>query len=92
MHVDFYQVEMAEKMKVKVPIVLVGESPATSEKENTIVQTLDELSIECLPGNIPDHIEVDISSLTPDEEVEEEVPAPKVEETAEEEKSEAEQE
>jgi len=64
LHVDFYQVKMAEKMKVKVPIILVGEAPALGMKENMLVRPLDELNVECLPANIPEHIAVDITSLT----------------------------
>jgi large subunit ribosomal protein L25 len=51
-----------------VPIVLVGEAPALKNKENMLAQELNTLSIECLPANIPDSIEVDVSSLAePDE-------------------------
>jgi len=68
LHVDFYQVKMTEAIEVDVPIVLVGEAPALRNKENMLAQELNELSIECLPGNIPDSIEVDVSSLAePDE-------------------------
>lgn len=68
LHVDFYQVKMTEAIEVEVPIVLVGEAPALRNKENMLAQELNELSIECLPGNIPDSIEVDVSSLAePDE-------------------------
>jgi len=68
LHVDFYQVKMTEAIEVDVPIVLVGEAPALRNKENMLSQELNELSIECLPANIPDSIEVDVSSLAePDE-------------------------
>ena len=63
-HVDFYQVKMAEKVRVEVPIVLVGEAPALKLKENMMAQDLTKLSVECLPGNIPDSAELDLSSLT----------------------------
>jgi large subunit ribosomal protein L25 len=64
LHVDFYQVRMAEAIKVEVPITLVGEAPALKVRENTLVQELDTLTIECLPAKIPTTIELDISSLT----------------------------
>ena len=68
LHVDFYQVKMTEVIEVDVPIILVGEAPALKDKENMLAQELNTLSIECLPANIPDSIEVDVSSLTePDE-------------------------
>ncbi|MBN1367612.1 MAG: 50S ribosomal protein L25 [Dehalococcoidales bacterium] len=63
-HVDFYQVRMDEKVEVQVPIDLIGEAPALTEKENSLLQELHELGVECLPGNIPANIEIDISVLT----------------------------
>jgi len=68
-HVDFYQVRKAEEMKVEVPVVLVGEAPALKVRENTLLQELDTLSVECLPANIPASVELDISSLTEADEV-----------------------
>ena len=63
-HVDFYQVQMAEMMKVDIPIILVGESPALKSKENMLSQELNVLNIQCLPANIPASIEIDTSVLT----------------------------
>ena len=63
LHVDFYQAKMTEKMKVEVPIVLVGEAPAMRLKGRTLMQPLSSLSIECLPDQIPPTIEVDLSPL-----------------------------
>jgi len=64
LHVDFYQVKMAEQVKVEVPVVLVGEAPALRLRENTLVQELSTLSVECLPAKIPDSVELDLTSLT----------------------------
>ena len=64
LHVDFYQVRMAEKIKVEVPFVLVGEAPALKLKENMLVQDLTSLTIECLPDEIPASVELDLSPLT----------------------------
>jgi large subunit ribosomal protein L25 len=69
LHVDFYQVKTAEKVKVEVPIALVGEAPALKLKENTLVQELDALTVECLPAKIPSGIELDISSLAESDQV-----------------------
>jgi large subunit ribosomal protein L25 len=63
-HVDFYQVSMAEKIRVDVPIVTVGEAPALKLKENFLTQELNSLTIECLPDTIPASVELDVSSLT----------------------------
>ena len=64
LHVDFYEVKATEKIKVEVPIILVGEAPALKFKGNILVQVLDSLGIECLPDKIPASIEMDLSSLT----------------------------
>lgn len=64
LHVDFFQVRMAEAVKMEVPIVLVGEAPALKMKENMLVQELNALTIECLPAKIPSDVALDISSLT----------------------------
>jgi large subunit ribosomal protein L25 len=63
LHVDFYEVNMAEKIRVEVPIVLVGESPALKIRENMLKQNLSRLLIECLPDKMPDRIQVDISII-----------------------------
>jgi large subunit ribosomal protein L25 len=63
-HVDFYQVKMEEKIKLEVPVVLVGEAPALKSKTNMLEHELDTLTVECLPAKIPASLEVDISSLT----------------------------
>lgn len=63
LHIDFYQIRMEEKLKVDVPIILTGEAPALKMKEYFLSHELDTLSVECLPDNIPSHIEVDVSIL-----------------------------
>ncbi len=64
LHVDFYQVKMEEKIKLEVPVVLVGEAPALKSKANMLEHELGTLTVECLPAKIPTSLEVDISSLT----------------------------
>ena len=64
LHVDFYQVSMAEKMRVDVPIVPVGEAPALKLKGSFVTQELTSLTIECLPDEIPNSVELDMGSLT----------------------------
>jgi large subunit ribosomal protein L25 len=64
LHVDFYQVKMEEKIKLEVPIVLIGEAPALKSKANMLEHELATLTIECLPAKIPSNVEVDVSSLT----------------------------
>jgi large subunit ribosomal protein L25 len=63
MHVDFYQVRMDQKLKLEVPLVLVGKAPAVKEQGGILVHELNSLEVECLPANMPHSIEVDISGL-----------------------------
>ncbi len=63
LHVDFYQVKKTEKIKVDVPIVLVGEAPAMKEKGRSLTRGVTSLSIECLPDKLPPQIGVDLSPL-----------------------------
>jgi large subunit ribosomal protein L25 len=55
---------MAEKIRVEVPIVSIGEAPALKSKENFLLQELNSLSVECLPGEIPNRVDIDLTSLT----------------------------
>jgi len=64
LHVDFYQVKMGEKIKLDVPVALVGEAPALQSKAHMLEHELGTLTVECLPAKIPARLEVDISSLT----------------------------
>ncbi|MGA2671160.1 MAG: 50S ribosomal protein L25 [Dehalococcoidia bacterium] len=69
-HVDFYQVKMEEKIRLEVPVVLVGEAPALKSKTNMLEHALGTLTVECLPAKIPNSLEVDINSLTePDQSI-----------------------
>ena len=63
LHIDLYQVNMDEIIKVEVPIVIIGEAPALKMKENFLAHELTSLFIECLPGKIPNRVTVDVSSL-----------------------------
>ena len=69
LHVDFYQVQMTEVVKVEIPVVLVGEAPVLKLRENMLVQELNTLTVECLPAKIPARVEVDLNSLTEPEQV-----------------------
>ncbi len=63
LHVDLFEVSMDKPLRVKIPVTTIGETPV-GVKEGGVLQTvLRELHIECLPAQIPDHIEVDASAL-----------------------------
>ncbi|MDD5289006.1 MAG: 50S ribosomal protein L25 [Dehalococcoidales bacterium] len=63
LHVDFYQVNLTETIRVNVPVVLIGESAAAKMKGNSLVQELNELTVQCLPANIPSKVDVDVTPL-----------------------------
>lgn len=64
LHVDFYQVNLKTKVKVPVPIELIGEEPEKVHLGEAIVlQTLSEIEVEALPTDLIEKIEVNISSL-----------------------------
>lgn len=63
LHVDFQQVSMTEKMTVRIPVVLTGRAPI-SDEGGLVMQALDHVEVECLPGDIPAHFEADISGMT----------------------------
>jgi large subunit ribosomal protein L25 len=62
-HVDFYQVRMTEKLKAEVPLVFVGEAPASKLKNVSLLHAMNTLHIEALPDDLPHNIEVDITGL-----------------------------
>lgn len=63
-HIDFYQVNLTQKVKVPVPIVLIGEEPETVKLGEAIVlQTMNEIELEALPADLIEKIEVDITNL-----------------------------
>ncbi len=62
-HADLYIVRMDEALEAEVPLRFVGESTAVYQDEGTLVKNLETVEVRCLPGDLPDSIEVDISVL-----------------------------
>ncbi len=62
-HIDFKEVYMDEKIKTHVPVVEKGEARGVKDQGGILEHILRELEIECLPGEIPEKIDVDISNL-----------------------------
>jgi large subunit ribosomal protein L25 len=54
---------MDEELKAEVPLHFTGESNAVFQGEGTLVKNLEMVEVECLPGNLPESLEVDISVL-----------------------------
>lgn len=63
LHVDFYQVNLSEKVKVNVPLETVGESVAVEKKVGLLLTPVAELEIEALPTDLPEKIEIDVAKL-----------------------------
>src|SRR3954471_22070018 len=63
LHADFYAVAMDKALTVTVPIVLKGEPKGVKQQGGIVDFVNREIEVECLPGDIPEHIDVDISEL-----------------------------
>ena len=63
LHVDFLAVSLTEKLRTVVPVHFVGISLAVKDFNAVMVHNLEELEVECLPNDLPERIDVDISSL-----------------------------
>jgi len=59
---QFQRINLKEKVSVNVPILLIGDAAGTKEG-GTLEQQLDELHVNCLPTDIPPHIDVDVTEL-----------------------------
>lgn len=64
LHVDFFQVSMTEKMRAAVPVVLEGASDAVATYGGILLQMVESVDVEALPGDIPEQFVVDVSVLT----------------------------
>lgn len=62
-HIDFYEISLKDKLKVKVPVMLKGESVGVKENEGVLAQIIWEVEVECLPTEIPEHIDVRVDAL-----------------------------
>lgn len=62
-HIDFFHVAMDEKIYVEVPIIVHGTAEGVKNKGGVLDHQLRELGVYCLPGNIPERIDVDVSEL-----------------------------
>jgi large subunit ribosomal protein L25 len=64
LHIDLKRIAMDKALRVSVPVVLQGVAEGVKTEGGILEQMLREVEIECLPGDIPSHIDVDISNLT----------------------------
>jgi large subunit ribosomal protein L25 len=63
LHVEFYQVDLKEKVKANVRLETIGESQAVKDKIGVLLEIMSDVEVEALPGNLPEKIEIDISTL-----------------------------
>src|SRR5581483_4086 len=63
LHIDVQRIAMDQKLRLEVPIVLKGEAAGVKQQGGILEQVLREIEVECLPGDIPTAIEVDVSDL-----------------------------
>jgi len=63
MHVDFLEISMTKKMRVDIPIRLVGEPVGVTSEGGVLDQLIRSVEVECLPGDLVEGIEVDVSAL-----------------------------
>jgi large subunit ribosomal protein L25 len=63
LHIDLKRIAMDQKIRVSVPIHLVGEAPGVKTEGGIMDQVLREVEVECLPADIPSHLDADVSEL-----------------------------
>ena len=63
-HAEFLRVDLKEKVTTRVPVDLIGESPAEKEGRGTVVQYISEVEVEAYPADLPDKIEIDVGVLS----------------------------
>lgn len=63
LHVDFQEVSMTKKLKVQIALELTGEAEGVQTQGGVLDHTLYSVEVECLPGDILEKIEVDVSEL-----------------------------
>ena len=64
LHIDLKRIALDKVLTVSVPIELTGEAEGVKTQGGILEQMLREVEIECLPADIPSHIDVDVSHLT----------------------------
>ncbi len=62
-HVDLRRIDMSKPITANVELVFVGEAPAIKELGGTLVKNFEEVEVECLPKDLVNHIDVDLSVL-----------------------------
>jgi len=64
LHIDLKRIAMDQKLRLEVPVLLKGVPQGVKTEGGILEQLLREVEIECLPGDIPAHLDVDVTALT----------------------------
>lgn len=62
-HIDFLKIDPKRKVEATVPLKFIGESKAVKEENGILIRNINEVNVECLPTDIPEFIEADLTSL-----------------------------
>jgi large subunit ribosomal protein L25 len=63
LHVDFYRVAMDKLVRVTIPVVVKGEAPGVKQQGGILDFVHREIEVECLPADIPENVEIDVTEL-----------------------------
>jgi large subunit ribosomal protein L25 len=63
LHADFFAVNLREKLTADVPLITIGEPPAVSQRLGLLLHLMTSIKVECLPGDLPAQLTVDVSGL-----------------------------
>lgn len=63
LHVDFFAVDLKEKIEADIPLIFIGQSPAIVDEDGTLIEVKSEIHVEALPTDLVHEIEVDITNL-----------------------------
>jgi large subunit ribosomal protein L25 len=63
LHIDLKRIAMDQKLRVNVPIELIGEAAGVKQQGGILEQITREVEVECLPGDIPNQIDLNVSEL-----------------------------
>ena len=63
LHIDVKRIAMDQKLRVNVPVELIGEPAGVKQQGGILEQLLREVEVECLPGDIPNQVELNVSDL-----------------------------
>jgi large subunit ribosomal protein L25 len=63
LHADFYRVAMDKLIRITIPVLVTGEPKGVKQQGGVLEFIRREIEVECLPADIPEHIEIDVSEL-----------------------------